>query len=1154
MADPVSWTIFAAKWVGSAVIGTAVGGVTATGIAAGLTKLAVLSTLSVATNKISGKQPKRFSGQQLEVRADPQAGYDTVIGRTAVAGHNVFQYPTASGRPDKFANAVMCMFMHLSGCGPIDAVESFYIQNVSRTWSNSTGEVSGPLNDKMWLKTALGSTSQIALTAPTWPSGWQLSLPEWTSNHRMRGHAHAWLSLYADEDNTWANGIDPLFVLRGVKAYDPRYDSTYPGGSGPQRINDQSTWGYTTNPYIIALTYVIGWRHNDILVGGVGAAISSIDFAAFVSGANVADTNNWKVGGVFNSLDDRWAVLKAILASAGGEPIAAGATISCLVSAPRTSLATVTIDDVCGPISIPAVKSRRDRLNSIIPRYRSEAHNWQVVAADTVTVSAYVTDDGKLRQKEREFVYCQDAKQAGQLAAYEIVNGREFGPVAITLKPKWLGVRPGDAITLNLPDEGLSSQLVIVRQRDINYETGEVTLTVESETTAKHAFALGRDPHPPISASLTRPDFATFPAPVADDWDTAPGGDVAGMPSLIITRLADELPMVAQVIVEYRAAADQPWVTFGAVPATQQRIDVTGIAGLHEYGIAIRYRSIYDGISDRTILVPVTTPALISDGSDGLVDGEGNIIPAPDILEDILAIEAAAEAEAEARRNVARIVGERIRELRNELQYVRDSLVEVDYSQFTARDELKVSLKAELSTAKAAIDLRAETLASDLNSLAQVVLSLTATVNTKASAEALLLLTARVTTAEGEIDAISAFLVELTAIVDDKAEATALAALTVRVTDTENGLVTLASDITDLGIEVDDKASADALDALEIRIGDTEDGIELLGTSLTALEGEVDGKASATALDSLEIRVEDTEDGIVALSSSYTYVEALAEGVSADGLLSFIAEAGPSGPTSSIVLKTKATTLDSALSVGMTILNDGVDGSILFNALKVYFLPPDGSTEGIEITPKYVRAFKSGAQVIIGTDFGVSGQGLMLWAGANVGAVGASKANGVFWADDAGNALFRGTFVSGEVAKGTKKGTFTTTLATDPWLSTGADRVLSHSFEMKAEYTGIDIGNGTFTANLNLERSLDSGSSWTTIDTISMSGSYSSVFSSPPSNYAVKALIRGSKSYTDTSGSAVTVMYRSRVSDISWDWTTELATRLQSQTISWLEE
>src|SRR5690606_12777298 len=50
----------------------------------------------------------------------------------------------------------------------------------------------------------------------------------------------------------------------GALTYDPRLDSTVPGGDGPMRADDQTTWAWdadaSRNNALQLLWYMLGWR------------------------------------------------------------------------------------------------------------------------------------------------------------------------------------------------------------------------------------------------------------------------------------------------------------------------------------------------------------------------------------------------------------------------------------------------------------------------------------------------------------------------------------------------------------------------------------------------------------------------------------------------------------------------------------------------------------------------------------------------------------------------------------------------------------------------------------------------------------------------------------------------------------------------------
>src|SRR3546814_13658237 len=71
--------------------------------------------------------------------------------------------------------------------------------------------------------------------------------------------------------------------------------------------------------------------------------------------------------------------------------------------------------------------------------------------------------------------------QAGQLAAYDIVNSREAGPISFTTGPQWIGVKTGDVVTLDVPDEGFNAQPVLIKRVEIDPATTKVRFEAETE-------------------------------------------------------------------------------------------------------------------------------------------------------------------------------------------------------------------------------------------------------------------------------------------------------------------------------------------------------------------------------------------------------------------------------------------------------------------------------------------------------------------------------------------------------------------------------------------------------------------------------------------------------------------------------------------------
>lgn len=454
---------------------------------------AIWSTVAALTAK---KPHVAGSGSQTQFMADPSAGIPYAIGRTGIAG-NIVHQGSYGGTDNPYQSFVIVW----SGGGPHDSFEQFYVDKVATDFSS--GNAVGNFHNFMWLDTQLGECPESsALTVPTGTLG------GWDSSSKLSGDAAGLWTLKVDpKGKKYPNGVPkPLMVGKWAKIYDPRLDSTYPGGSGSHRALDEDTYEWSDNPWLHALTWALGRWENGKRVLGVGVPIGSIDVAAYVEAANIADVNAWKAGGVVYSTDDKWAVMKSMCQAGGGEPMRLGALLSCFVNTPRVSLATITADDLAdGDISVTAMQPRRDRINGVISRWRSEEHDWEIISSDPVHVDDYVTEDGGERTREVEFPLVQDKDQVAQLGMYEVVNAREFGPISLPLKPYWIGYKPGDCLTIDIPETGMEGQDVIVMGRNFDPATGAVTPTMRSETTAKHAFALGQTGTAPPTPSLSSP-------------------------------------------------------------------------------------------------------------------------------------------------------------------------------------------------------------------------------------------------------------------------------------------------------------------------------------------------------------------------------------------------------------------------------------------------------------------------------------------------------------------------------------------------------------------------------------------------------------------------------------------------------------------------
>jgi len=554
------------------------------------------------------------AGRTFEWTIDPDGPIPFAAGQVGVPGAVIHRDTFG---PDLMYYGVVSV---LSGAGPINSIVSFAADDEAVTFDGAGKAITSQYANELWFKSKLGTQPDTALVSPTGLKS-SATLPGWTSAHKLSGKACYMVVMGENSKQTaFPTGeIKPLIVLQGLKVYDPRLDSTYPGGSGSCRLATPSTWVYSDNPILWALKWSLGlWEGStgagapqvDYQVGGIGAKLSGIDVASFVSAANVADANGWTVSAYPNTDDDKHQVLTAFLQAGGCVYAQRAGKISCIHrAASRSSLVTISAADTAGPLELDTAASRIDRVNTIRPRHWSPLHRWQMTAQPEITVAGHVTDDGGKRTRGLDFPFVNNPTQAGQLAALQIENTREKLAGVIPLKPHLQRIRPGDAFTITEPGFVLDGQKCLCLNTDYDPATGVVRVSFVSETDAKYD-ALDLTPTAPDDNDFT-PNDPTVTPPGSGDWASTPGtvtGDDGSIVPTVVLAGAVDNDTVDQVIFEYRRDGDTDWLPAGSESPDASLKHINGLTA-GDWEVAVSYRR-GRRTSDRLVLSPVTLAGL----------------------------------------------------------------------------------------------------------------------------------------------------------------------------------------------------------------------------------------------------------------------------------------------------------------------------------------------------------------------------------------------------------------------------------------------------------------------------------------------------------------------------------------------------------------
>ncbi len=219
-----------------------------------------------------------------------------------------------------------------------------------------------------------------------------------------------------DEDKFKHGRPEFEFILRGLREYDPRFDSTA-GGSGSQRLNDPATWAWTENPAIHRLNYVLGvkGRLSGRTLIGMGKPISAIDLGSHIASANVCDAirkgkKTYACSLYVQADDDHTEILREIEDAMAGYGMNRYGLSGVLAGAPQLPVMNIGPIDIRGDEGkqITPRKSAFELFNSLSGQFTSKESHWKPESLKTVTVNNDIATDGRRREGGNDFLQVTD--------------------------------------------------------------------------------------------------------------------------------------------------------------------------------------------------------------------------------------------------------------------------------------------------------------------------------------------------------------------------------------------------------------------------------------------------------------------------------------------------------------------------------------------------------------------------------------------------------------------------------------------------------------------------------------------------------------------------------------------------------------------------
>lgn len=356
-------------------------------------------------------------------------------------------------------------------------------------------------------------------------------------------------------DEQFEHGIPEFeFILRGLRLYDPRKDSTVADGSGSHRLADPSTWEFSENPALQRLNYQLGLRGqvSGRTLIGEGKSLGQLDLGSYFAAMNACDAlrngkPTYRASLLVTGEDDHTEVLKEFDDAMAGYGMNRRGLSGVIAGAPQIPVMDIGPDDIDAgrAVQIKRRKSAFELYNSIGGQFISKEANWNPESLKPVTINADVVADGRMRQTSNDFLQVTDPDIAQYLLQIRYRQNRKGGSATIPVSRRaGFNVEEGNWITY----AGLT-WLITGWQMDSNLE---FMLTL-AETGSDVYSSAGIEPGPIVVPPTppVNPSLLTTVAGFDVDAGMITGADGYEKPVLRMTWEPPEDPTITMVRFEY---------------------------------------------------------------------------------------------------------------------------------------------------------------------------------------------------------------------------------------------------------------------------------------------------------------------------------------------------------------------------------------------------------------------------------------------------------------------------------------------------------------------------------------------------------------------------------------------------------------------------
>lgn len=409
----------------------------------------ILATALSAPKKASVAQ-RQAQALDLSLGETPRAA---IFGRAATGGTLMGAWN--DGNDNEFETMVISLADH-----ECDAIESFFVNDKEYALTAQGAQTHADFQDggsKLSIEYRLGVPNQTL--API-IANQGVAAGEFASTDKFAGLTYV-VVRYQISEKVWKAGRPRfIWVLRGLKAYSARKDSTVPGGSGPHRWGDPTTYEWTENARDCHYNFVRGvWNYAASppqLMVGPGKSAEEAPPEHVIADANLCDEAvPLKAGGTepryrasaVVRADEEWIDVEENFAAAmAGQLVERNGTIGVDPGAWKTPAFAFTDDDLLreGELRYQGKTTRDELINTVTARYVERTQLWEQASAPMRRVQADIDADGEVREQSLDLVFVTSNTQAQRIAEVTRRRARRQISAVVPLGPKYMLVECGD--------------------------------------------------------------------------------------------------------------------------------------------------------------------------------------------------------------------------------------------------------------------------------------------------------------------------------------------------------------------------------------------------------------------------------------------------------------------------------------------------------------------------------------------------------------------------------------------------------------------------------------------------------------------------------------------------------------------------------------